>query len=82
MFMPRWASRIDLENLSIRPERLQKITEEDAKAEGCEIGHGLGGTHFFAREEFQTLWDSLNARRGHGWDLNSFVWRIEFRRVL
>jgi hypothetical protein len=35
--MPRWASRILLEVVSVRPERLHAITEEDAKSEGVEI---------------------------------------------
>ena len=34
--------------------------------------------HFVA---FEKLWDSLNAKRGFGWETNPWVWVIEFKRV-
>jgi hypothetical protein len=33
-----------------------------------------------AREAFAALWDSLNAKRGFGWDANPWVWVLSFRR--
>jgi hypothetical protein len=32
-------------------------------------------------DAFRELWDSLNAARGHGRDVNPWVWVIEFRRI-
>lgn len=33
------------------------------------------------KEAFEVLWDSLNAKRGYGWDKNPWVWEIEFRKT-
>lgn len=80
--MPRWASRILLEIVSVRVERLQDISEEDAIAEGVlnsEKPLIEGGKNLTVMAGFIDLWESLN---GPGsWEKNPWVWRIEFKRV-
>ena len=48
--MPKWAARIWLRVTDVRVERLQEITEMDAKAEGFEdtevVGHSTAGRPF------------------------------------
>ena len=79
IFMPRLASRITLEIAAIRVERIQDITEEDIRyAEGCLYTPWLPSGDPLV---FQNVWDSLNAKRGYGWEKNPFVWVIEFRRL-
>lgn len=83
IFMPRWASRIMLEVVDVRVERLQDITEEDAEAEGvtaapfCKAGRSAGLEHI---ESFELLWDSINGERAP-WASNPWVWRVEFERA-
>lgn len=79
--MPKTAARIWLEVTSVRVERLQGITEEDAVKEGVKAygPNNCSGTS--ARIAFAELWDSLNAKSGYGWDTNPYVWVIEFKRV-
>ena len=81
--MPRWASRITLEITNVRVERLQDISEEDAKAEGCRIWKGVPGDgEMSATQAFVRLWDSINGKKpGRTWRDNPWVWVIEFRRT-
>lgn len=80
--MPRWASRITLEIVRVRIERLQEITEQDAFAEGVRPSIVGGDLDFLKyRAGFQSLWNSINVKRGYGWDINPWVWVIEFRKV-
>jgi len=76
--MPRCASRIDLEIIGVRVERLQDISEDDVHAEGCYF-MTTGREH--AQKWFRNLWDSINTKRCYGWDANPWVWVIEFRKI-
>lgn len=77
IYMPRWASRITLEVTDVRVERLQEISTRDIGAEGINLHNNCAG----ARNEFVGLWDSINAKRGLGWEENPWCWCISFRRV-
>ncbi len=90
MFMPRWASRITLGVIGVRVERLQDITEDDARAEGITDGGCLNcgesettcgclNPQPDARDSFIYLWQSIN---GPGsWAANPWVWVVEVERV-
>jgi len=80
IFMPREAARIFLLVKDVRVERLQDITEEDAIAEGIRIGIG-GEPYFSCRDAFVALWNSINTKRGYGWDTNPWVWVYEFEKI-
>lgn len=79
-FMPRWASRLTLEVVSVRVERVRDISEYDALAEGVS-GWVYDERCETARDGFRVLWDTINAARGFGWAANPWVWVVEFRRV-
>ncbi|HGM7000535.1 hypothetical protein [Serratia marcescens] len=77
--MPRWASRISLEITSVRVERLNDISEEDAKAEGVKAGVCPGHEHMMHQVAFSELWQSIYG--AESWRANPWVWVISFRRV-
>ena len=110
--MPRWASRISLEITNVRVERVQDISEEDAKTEGVPVGQRamLDSLDYLCKEcgkhpnqhvgqaqacsgtsglyqpwsfkgGFKILWDSINDKRGFGWNKNPWVWVIEFKKI-
>ena len=84
--MPRWACRLVLPLVSVRVERVQDITEEDAKAEGVEPGISVqvSGKNVFIpinngsyREGFRTVWQSIYGT----WELNPWVWVAEWKDI-
>ena len=76
-FMPRWSSRITLEVTDVRVERVQSISPADCKAEGIKKGFTEVGSHL--KDNFRTLWNSINAKRGFDWKSDPFVWVIGFK---
>ena len=90
----RYTIGFGLIEVLLQDERVQDITVDDVTRDGVkdvdnEIRNQDQTTHesirnwnlAWAQFQFQTLWDSLNAKRGYGWDINPWVWVIEFERV-
>lgn len=88
--MPKAAARIWLRITDVRVERLQDITEADARAEGIFPVDTMLGTEWFDYDgdgityikpvsSFMTLWASIN-----GWEnvaQNPYVWVVSFQVV-
>ena len=88
--MPRKASRITLEITNIRVERLQDISDEDAKAEGVETMQNYADDQWLScanvrfgtqpnKFKFGVLWDSIQEQ--NKWNENPWVWVVEFKKI-
>ncbi|HBO3830710.1 TPA: hypothetical protein L4S92_001055 [Pseudomonas aeruginosa] len=79
--MRRHSSRILLEITAVRVERLQDISEEQARAEGypAERECETGGSGLDAWLWFRSLWGEINGPEA--FTANPWVWVIEFKRV-
>lgn len=91
-FMPRWASRLTLIVTDVRVQRLQEISEADARAEGSFLGRcecmppqrsGDAMNRMFQQtwcavhgDEFSALWNSLHGP--DAWDANPWVVALTF----
>lgn len=90
--MPREAARIFLRVKDVRVERLQDITEHEAKKEGAEKAFEYNTTEdkIITIDEdgyfyygFKLLWNSTINKKDiskYGWEANPHVWVIEFDR--
>lgn len=86
--MRRSESRLALEVVSMRVERVQEISDKDAVAEGVEVNYNLSPGELSAYlndsihvDRYARLWESINFKRGHGWNTNPWVWVVEFKRI-
>ncbi|MGI2147963.1 hypothetical protein ACRN97_04970 [Shewanella baltica] len=76
--MPRSCARILLEVTAVRVERLDDISEQDAKAEGFDYPAVPGmGWKLNAKHNFLFAWNKIYGNRS----LNPFVWVIEFKVI-
>ena len=87
IFMPRTASRLTLEITDVRVQRVQEISEEDARAEGVEavcVAEGEDGAgpvqQWSYVQAFAELWQTINGKT-HPWESNPFCWCLTFRRL-
>ena len=90
LLMPRWACRLVLPLVSVRVERVQDITEEDAEAEGirewaktdpklCALRTAGFAVPSRPKFLFRLCWISIY---GEGsWDANPWVWVAEWDHV-
>ncbi|GGX33342.1 hypothetical protein GCM10007242_45630 [Pigmentiphaga litoralis] len=85
LFMPRAASRIVLDVVSVRVERLNDCSEQDAMAEGIGLdAEGIGmraaadGEEAPAISAYRSVWESINGTGS--WSANPWVWVVEFKR--
>lgn len=91
IYMPRKLSRLTLEVVRVRVERLQDITDYDCAEEGCCDRTPLQDNEpagKFIRERqhssavrlrYECLWESINGKGS--WDANPWVWVVEFKKV-
>ena len=92
--MPRWASRINLEIVGVRVERVASISPSDCSKEGVTFRKPEGcwtNTQYNENAviDFKTLWDSINANRkdkdgnllNYSWADNPWVFVVEFKRI-
>lgn len=79
-FMYKSLIRLRDEITDIRVQKIQDISESDAKAECVNPGFGYKGAESDVSPSyingFANLWDSINAKRGYSWENNDWVFAI------
>jgi hypothetical protein len=76
LFLPEKHARTFVRIESVKVERLRDISVEDSLAEG--ISHNPMN---YPPYEFALLWNSINEKRGHGWDKNEWVVAVEYKMI-
>ncbi len=92
--MPREAARLFLRVKDVRVQRLQDITNEQARDEGVTDPYDYQSRSWydkrsnlnncFYRAAFAGYWDRTFKRKdlaAYGWEANPYVWVIEFEKI-
>lgn len=75
--MPRWASRLILRVTRAWTQKLQDTTNKEAISEGIQWLPDVSiGT---PRTAFARIWDYKYAKKGFSWEMNPWVWAVEFK---
>ena len=88
IFMPRKRCRLWLRIQEVFPQRIQDVTADDAEAEGAVWWAKTTGKSLNLQNKpltmhqiaFAHLWDTINKKRGFGWDTNVWVWACKFKK--
>lgn len=79
-YMPKTAARTFIEITDVRCERVNNITWQDVKAEGCSL-HGIvsqgANKNIDAASRFSELWDDTNGKGA--WERNDWVFAYTFK---
>jgi hypothetical protein len=85
LFMEKKDARLWLEIVEVRVERLNDISEEDAKAEGARIPPLVYPDQpheaYSYVENFRLIWESNKIHKPGSWERNPFVWVLAFKKV-
>lgn len=79
LYMPKEAARTFKQYEFIRVEHVQEIEFGDVSAEGVTRPQTHYPKKYAEFDEFVKLWNSINAKRGYGWDINPWVWVIGYK---
>ena len=78
--MPEWASRLTLEITDIKVERLKDISEEDAVNEGVwNIQEKGSPRNWDIKNAFATFWNATHKKPEEKFEVNPFVWVVDFK---
>ncbi|MFS2221387.1 hypothetical protein [Pantoea sp. B65] len=84
--MPRWASRINLQITGVRAQKIQEISDDDIMAEGVQTDSHFLNNFFTMKSDaiapqaaYKQAWEKQYG--GTSWDVNPWVWVVEFKRI-